>query len=225
MYSNIQIQATDDGSATLYVPALLETYHSSKGAIGESLHVYIQNGLLPVLAEKSHINILEIGFGTGLNVLLSMQNTLPGKCVSMQSLEPFLLSENTLLNYFETFNTKPLALHCLPNMLKLGGIRQLQDNFEFELLNFGLESYNQSYLMHQAPIDLVYYDAFAPSKQPGMWSINHFELLYKLMSSHARLVTYCAQGQFKRNLKQVGFEVLNPPGAFGKREMTVAIKP
>ena len=225
MYTDIQIQATEDGSATLYVPSLLETYHSSKGAIGESLHVYIQNGLLPMLTLKSHLHVLEVGFGTGLNVLLSIQSILPGQFVSMQSLEPFLLPENILLNYFESFSIKPQSLHCLPKMLKVGGIQRLQDNFEFELLNVGLESYNTSNLMHQAPIDLVYYDAFAPSKQPNMWGLQHFSLLYDLMSSNARLVTYCAQGQFKRDLKKVGFEVMNPPGAFGKREMTVAIKP
>lgn len=225
MYTDIQIQGTEDGSATLYVPSLLETYHSSKGAIGESHHVYIQNGLLPMLALKSHIHVLEVGFGTGLNVLLSIQSILTGQFVSMQSIEPFLLPENTLLKYYDSFANKPQYLSYLPQMLVGGGIICLKDNFEFELLNFGLESYNQSYLMHQAPIDLVYYDAFAPSKQPNMWGIQHFSLLYDLMSSNARLVTYCAQGQFKRDLKKVGFEVMNPPGAFGKREMTVAIKP
>ena len=225
MYTDIQIQATEDGSATLYVPSLLETYHSSKGALRESLHVYIDNGLLPMLAIKPHIHVLEVGFGTGLNVLLSLQSVMPGQSVSMQSLEPFMLPENTLLKYYESFAIKPQSLRYLPQMLSGAGIKRLKDNFEFELLNVGLESYNTSNLMHQAPIDLVYFDAFAPSKQADLWAAHYFSQLFDLMSSKARLVTYCAHGQFKRDLKQVGFEVMNPPGAFGKREMTVAIKP
>lgn len=225
MLQDIQIQGTEDGSATLYLPSLLETYHSNKGAIGESWHVYIQNGLLPKLSETSSLTILEVGFGTGLNVLLSLEATSELHSIRMMSLEPYLLSLPLLASYYQHFEQVPKHLSSLPTLLASEQMQTIQAGFQFQLIPSKLEDLSKTQMAFDGPIDLVYFDAFAPSKQPEVWQIDCFKKLYELMAHKGRLVTYCAQGQFKRHLKQIGFEVFNPPGAFGKREMTVAIKP
>jgi tRNA U34 5-methylaminomethyl-2-thiouridine-forming methyltransferase MnmC len=225
LLQGIQIQSTDDGSATLYLPELLETYHSNKGALGESWHVYIHNGLLPKLADSSTLNILEVGFGTGLNVLLSLEAAANHQTIRMISLEPYLLPISTIQAYYQHFEKVPKYVNVLSNLLACEQMASIHEGFEFQLIQSKLETFSPSQMAIQAPIDLVYFDAFAPSKQPEVWQMDCLQKLYNIMAHKGRLVTYCAQGLFKRNLKQIGFEVYNPHGAFGKREMTVAIKP
>ena len=72
MASARNIITTDDGSSSIYDETLRETYHSTHGAIRESRHVFIEAGLAGA-AVKDPVRILEIGFGTGLNVLLATE--------------------------------------------------------------------------------------------------------------------------------------------------------
>jgi tRNA U34 5-methylaminomethyl-2-thiouridine-forming methyltransferase MnmC len=219
----MQIIATSDGSNTLFNESLDETYHSIHGALGESLHVYIVNGLKRVSPNLNVINILEIGFGTGLNALLSIDHQAPNTQIKYYSIEAFPLSEELLNNYYQGFSEKPRSLDALPKMIHAQGMQTINEHFEFMLIESKLEDLQIE--NHDFPsFDLVYFDAFAPSKQPEMWTLKILKKVSDLMSDGGLFVTYCSQGQFKRNLKELGFEIDCPPGPFGKREITVAKK-
>lgn len=219
----MKIIATSDGSNTLFDETLDETYHSVHGALGESLHVYINHGLKRLSPQLKSINILEIGFGTGLNALLSIDYQAPNTKINYYSIEAFPLSEELLNTYYHGFSEKPKSLADLPKMIQAQGLQTINEHFNFKLIESKLQDLNVS--KQEFPtFDLVYYDAFAPSKQPEMWSLEILRTVANLLAEEALFVTYCSQGQFKRNLKELGFEIACPPGPFGKREITVAKK-
>lgn len=217
----MKILETGDGSKTLYNETLRETYHSVHGALGESVHVYINNGLQVLQKKQSSIRILEIGFGTGLNALLTLDSQLKDCNIIYHSLEPFPPETQLLREYYAGFSAVPVSLPLLDALLGAESLRSVRPGFDFCLHGKKLEDFNCSEL--DGPADLVYYDAFAPSKQPELWNCQTLDRVKQCMKPGGLLVTYCAQGQFKRNLKALGFEVTSPPGAHGKREMTVAI--
>lgn len=213
-----QIITSGDGSHTIYLPHLNETYHSSHGAITESEHIYIKYGLLTI--QQPSVRILEIGFGTGLNALLtfnySEQHTTS---IIYDTLEPFPLSSEvyTQLNYCEklgneiSFQAMHQAAHgqCLEMGKQLAFTKYIVAVQEFTPLHH---------------YDLIYFDAFAPSKQSEMWDVAIFEKMYACLNDCGVLVTYCASGQFKRNLTQAGFTVETLPGPPGKKQMTRGAK-
>lgn len=225
--SPIQIKKTADGSNTLYDPALDETYHSLNGALSESYHVYIKNGLLKqLLVTGNSINILEIGFGTAMNALLCLEYLPKDIACHYYSLEPFPLESKLIHDYYEGFSEQPPTLPLLDKMLSSANVWQdIQPNFQLMVANTKLQDLNEMGIPDIVkPFDLVFYDAFAPSRQPEMWSLSSLEKVSRLMKPGALLTTYCAQGQFKRNLKELGFALEHPQGANGKREMTLAFK-
>jgi tRNA U34 5-methylaminomethyl-2-thiouridine-forming methyltransferase MnmC len=218
----ILIQATLDGSNTLFLPELNETYHSMNGALSESFHVYIQNGLEKV--NSNPIHVLEIGFGTGLNALLSIQQKKQNS-IFYSSLEPFPLKLELLMEYYSGFKSKSIDTSFLNSLCKANSeYTKINEHFQFRLFTETIQNINLNVCFKTNKVNLVYYDAFAPSRQVEMWDKQIFEKLYEVMDTNAILTTYCAQGQFKRTLKSIGFELLHPPGANGKREMTLAIK-
>ena len=220
----LTIITTSDGSHSLLNTALNETYHSTHGAIQESIHVFIKNGLDFLLQQKAidEINILEIGFGTGLNVLLTRQRAAQtGKKIAYTSLEAFPIDINVVkkLNYPLVLMTNAeefTGLHLLPWDQEL----EVAPNFHLAKLKIKLE---EAHLENQK-FDLVYYDAFAPSKQPEMWELKVLRKVAEAMKPTAVFVTYCARGQLKRDLKSLGFSVETLPGPPGKKEMVRAVK-
>lgn len=226
----LQIRKTEDGSATLYSPDLDETYHSVHGAMGESLHVYIDNGLKLLPPGLQTLNILEIGFGTGLNALLTLDHQPSALQINYFTLEPFPLPLNLMQAYYSHFSQKPESLPLLDMMCSDAAVSlcTLRPGFRFKRIPKMLQAIQANDLCDAngvlfAPA-LVYYDAFAPSKQAGMWSLKTLEKAAELMLPGGILSTYCAQGQFKRHLRALGFQIDSPPGAYGKRQMTVATK-
>ena len=211
---HLSIKATKDGSHTIYNELLDETYHSIHGARQEALHVFIENGLNRM--QKGPLRILEIGLGTGLNAFLTYKNRTIE--VEYVGLEPFPLSVELLENYMDknVLNTEERddwhQLMCTKDQVSLN--------------EFSLTKVYQGILDYTSldPFDLVYFDAFAPNKQEDMWQPAVFQHIHSLSHEGTHLVTYCAQGQFKRNLKMAGFEVNSLPGPPGKREMTLAIR-
>ncbi len=216
----LEIEITSDGSSTIFIPEWNERYHSKNGALQESLYIYIQNGLHFI--PKNVIHILEIGFGTGLNVLLSHAYQKPETHIYYTTLEPFPLEKNIYeqLNFsnlkgLENSNDLLDRLHKLSNKETL----IIHDFFSFTKHYQTIQEFDTN-----QKFDLVYWDAFGPRVQPEMWSLELCQKIYDLLSNGGMIVTYCSQGQFKRNLKQVGFEVEVLPGPPFKREMTRAIK-
>lgn len=216
-----QLIQTSDNSHTIYLPEMDETYHSQNGAMAESLHVYIEAGLNHIAKTKDAIRIFEFGFGTGLNALLSWIETEKNqKQVFYDTVEKYPLPAeiHTQLNYDEQANGngKLTKLH----EANWGEQIIFDSAFRFQktacdILDFPFPS---------SFYDVVYYDAFGPSKQAEVWEMTIVEKVCRAIAPNGVLVTYCSQGQFRRNLKSLGFEIEKLAGPVGKREITRATK-
>jgi len=217
---DVEIQMTGDGSNTLFVKDLGEHYHSWHGAIRESMHVFINEGLQQCRFER--IDLLEVGFGTGLNALLT--------CLAA-------LQRGVEVHYdtLELYPLEPEVIEQLNYPWKLGGDTQTLFN---RLHQAGWDQFldlNPFFRLHKIRTDftgfqprknygLVYFDAFAPEKQPEMWEEKPLRNLYNALVPGGILVTYCAKGMIKRLLRDIGFEVASLPGPPGKREMIRAVR-
>jgi tRNA U34 5-methylaminomethyl-2-thiouridine-forming methyltransferase MnmC len=220
----LRLLKTKDNSFTVYNEVLNETYHSRHGAVQESRHVFIRNGLEPMLRSQKQIDILEIGFGTGLNALLSyLEFEKASSDILYTGAEPFPLDTGIIsaLNYPEALSLNENQSSTYFRMQEGKAIIEniQHSRFQFELIR-------QEFLQcrFEKQFDLVYFDAFAPDKQPDMWSRDVFTRCHELLRENGMLVTYCAKGEVKRTLKACGFKVETLPGPPGKREMIRAIK-
>ncbi|HBB92233.1 MAG: hypothetical protein A2X22_06640 [Bacteroidetes bacterium GWF2_49_14] len=216
---NRRIIITDDGSSTLYVPGLDEHYHSVHGAMRESMHVFIGNGLNRV--EKNPIAVLEVGFGTGLNACLTLE----------------MLKRSSRGVYYESWEKYPLtnAEYEELNYTSLDGVdeslyRSITGapwNHEFRVYPDGiLKKIEADFLNFTSPryFDLVYFDAFGPDCQPDLWTAEVFNSIGIRQLPGSILTTYSVKGLVRRNLAEAGYQVEKVPGPKGKREITVAIK-
>jgi tRNA U34 5-methylaminomethyl-2-thiouridine-forming methyltransferase MnmC len=218
MDENFKIVQCTDGSETIYDSSLNEYYHSVHGAYTESIHVYIQNGLHMLLKSKPHVlHVLEVGMGTGLNVLLTLEHA--GDCkINYTALEPHPLNDALLSHY----NFSKLKYPHLANLLHQAPYQQniaLTPHFVVNKLKLGIED-----LQCPAQFNLVYFDAFSPRVQPNIWSPENFNKLYSVLLPHGILVTYCCKGDVRRAMQEAGFSVERLPGPPGKREMLRAKK-
>ena len=214
----MELQQTTSGEYTLYIPSMDETYHSRNGAISESKHVFLQEGMDRT---SGNIKILEVGFGTGLNALLTAQHAASSqRKVYFHTLEPFQVPFDLIekIGYGKVAGEPELfsLLHTAEWETKV----KITDHFTLHKTSQKLEYVN----LNEDEYDVIYFDAFAPKKQPELWQSDIFSKLYKSLKKGGVLTTYSAAGQLKRDLKSAGFQIENPPGANGKREMTVAIK-
>lgn len=217
---NRELQLTADGSHTLFIPEMDEHYHSVNGAVQESRHVFIEAGLHQL--QKKEINVFEIGFGTGLNALLTLLDSdMNGLSVRYYSMERYPLPVELVksLNYGELVCAEQkdlfLTLHAVPWDTPV----QITDHFTLCKIQG-----DSNLLDFPDSVDLVYFDAFAPDKQPEMWNQEVFGKLYTTMNKGGVLTTYCAKGVVRRMMKEAGFSVERIPGPPGKREMLRAIK-
>ena len=220
----IELKVTGDGSHTLFVPAINENYHSNYGAYAESVHVFIEMGLAYAAEKFKTVNIFEVGFGTGLNAILSyefaIKNSHP---VNYTGIEKYPLTNEIIsqLNYAEHWKDKKLdEVFQLMHKEKWDSEIYLGSNFIFKKLNGSV----LDYIFESSHYHLIFFDAFAPEKQPEMWTVELLSKLYNALQPGGMLVTYCAKGQFKRDLKVVGFEVETLVGPPGKREMVRGVK-
>ena len=203
----LQVCLTDDGSGTVYSEKFRECYHSSSGAVTESMHVFINAGLRH--SSRKNIRILEVGFGTGLNTLLTYLEAKEEKfCIDYTTIELFPLQEQ--------------ILEQLSSLIK-----QPEDRTIFRSLHesawekyiaisptFSLKKVNTDIL--SSPLgdgyDLVYFDAFSPVVQPELWSDAVFEKIFNAMTVGGMLTTYCAKGAARRSMQKAGFIVERLPG-------------
>ena len=218
---NLEIQHTNDGSATLFVPELDEHYHSVKGAYTESLHIYRDCAYL-FAAERSTerpLRLLEVGFGTGLNAAVTAMAATAERPVHYITLEKYPVESQLVNNLgYDTLVDAHLfaAIHAAPWERPMAITP-----------HFTLEKRCCDLLTTPLPddIDIVYFDAFAPEKQPEMWSAEVFARIYQSMRPGGVLTTYCAKGVIRRLLQSTGFTVERLAGPVGgKREILRATK-
>lgn len=204
----------------MYREDIDETYHSTHGAIQEALHVFIEKGLKEVEKTKEDFTILEVGFGTGLNALLTSLNS--NSKIQYIGIEAFPIDQSIInqLNYIsEIGNKKGADTFDKLHNAEWGVFSEITKTFSLKKVKGEIQHVDLG-----NEIDLVYYDAFGPNSQGEMWDINIFKKLYASMSQNGVFVTYCAKGQVRRDLQSVGFTVERLEGPPGKREMLRAVK-
>lgn len=220
----IILQTTADGSHTLFVPGLNEHYHSTHGALQESELVFIQNGLHHITECIKEINVLEIGFGTGLNALLTvLESKKQRKKINYVAIEPEPVEKEILesLNFASVIGSTEAAGY-LKKIHEAGWVYPafLSDYFIISKIHAKLEDIT----LLDEQFHLVYFDAFGPDVQPELWTEQIFAQLYKCMKNNGILVTYSCKGIVKRALKAAGFSIEKLPGPVGKREVLRATK-
>lgn len=217
-----EIIITKDGSTSIYIPELDETYHSKFGAIQEAYHVFIKNGL-DLFDTVSEISILEIGFGTGLNAFITMLEAEKRKIkINYVGVEayPVAFDEIVQLNYVSQLE--------VPN--RLADFEQLH-TFPWEATievspYFTLTKRQQFFsdITDENAFDIVYFDAFGYNVQPELWNEAIFEKMYRALKNEGILTTYACRTTIKNAMQTVGFQTMKLPGAPGKREMLRALK-
>ena len=217
---NSELLITSDGSHTLFVPEIDESYHSTHGAIQESRYIFIEAGLKK--CAKSEIQVLEIGFGTGLNAFLTLLEA--ERCtqkIHFTTLElyPVEIEKALQLNYPEELAQE--------NRVNFEKMHTSTWNEEIQITpHFILKKIETDFTRYtfENKFDVVFFDAFSPEKQPEMWTQQQFEKIYASCNSGAILTTYCAKGAVRRAMQAAGFVVERLPGPKGKREILRCLK-
>lgn len=216
---------TEDGSHSIFSERFQSTYHSSHGAIQESEHVFIKHGLDYYYNKTNHdqISILEYGFGTGLNALLSLKYAIDNNInINYFGIEAYPLksTEYTQLNYIDEIKLPELHKH----------FQMMHDSEDNSNLNihpkfiFSKKKQDFEEFESKTKYDIVYFDAFSPDIQSHLWERPFLDKVIDNLKPNGILITYGAKGTFKRALKSLGLKIENPPGPPGKREITRAIK-
>ncbi|MCB0643143.1 MAG: tRNA (5-methylaminomethyl-2-thiouridine)(34)-methyltransferase MnmD [Phaeodactylibacter sp.] len=219
-----ELFVTSDGSHSLQSHTYGVSYHSRYGAIQETQHIFIDAGLRLKALGQSEIAILELGFGTGLNALMTLleaqQRDLKVRYTTLEAypIEPELAAQFNFLEQLgaEGLQDTFLELHRCPWSTWV----DLHSNFLFFKQQIQFQDMD-----FEAEFDVVYFDAFAPGAQPELWETPMMEKVFRALKPGGVMTTYCAKGAVKRTLKSIGFELEALPGPPGKREMTRATKP
>ena len=230
------LRMCEDGSHTLYSENAGECYHSIHGALNESLHIFIDAGFRFVLKnvetkpadalmkpDLNVVRILEVGFGTGLNALLTAMETEKEQVsVSYLGLEPFPVNPVIIqqLNYCTLLSGNSNSVFTAIHESAWETSLKIYPCFNFEKKKIGFMDVG----LQDNSFDLIYFDAFSPEAQPDLWQQDVFDKCFKVLARDGILVTYCAKGRVKRALKAAGFAIENLPGPAGKREITRAHK-
>lgn len=214
---------TGDGSTTLLAVARGEIYHSRQGAVTESRHVFIGAGLDDWAGRV--VDVLEVGFGTGLNAFLTAiwaaQTTAQVRYLGVEA-EPLDAHELALLNFGDSVDEGRHAdLWRAVAATAPAGTTRLAPGYELRRLAARIEDLE----LPSAAFDVLFHDAFAPAVQPELWTEQLFRRLAQTLRPGGRLVTYCAKGDVRRALLAAGLRVEKLPGPPGKREMLRAWRP
>ena len=215
-----ELIVTSDGSHTIFVPELNEHYHSLHGAAQESMLVFIKNGLR--YCDANPLNIFEVGFGTGLNALLTaISDSDKKRIIHYTSIEKYPLPENLIqtLNHWTFAGSEGKRIFDKIHNSKWGYTEKVTENFYLKKNKFDLVKETI-----EGKFDLIYFDAFGPDKQPEMWTRSVLKKISEITLKGGIFVTYSAKGEVKRLLRVNGFKVAMLPGPPGKREMIRAIK-
>ena len=217
---NRKIVVTDDGSSSIFSEEVNQHYHSHFGALQESKHIFIDAGLCAeTVSHLEEISVLEIGFGTGLNALLT--------CLKAKELHKKV--------YYETLELYPLTQQEVeqlnyPDILPCLNVRELFEKIHLAKWN-NKQTISENFILHKRLVsaidanytpnrfDVVYFDAFSPEAQPELWSKELFEPIYNSMKNGGILLTYCTKGTVKKTLTDIGFQIEKLAGPVGKREI------
>jgi len=220
-----KIILTGDGSHSISVPELNVAYHSVHGAIQESMHVFIKGGLIDseIFKYIGVHNVLEVGFGTGLNALLTLLEADKHKNrIYYTAIEPYPLDKTTIdqLNYCEQLNQQSYQpLFKKMHECDWEEMFEITQYFRLTKLKRDLADHSEEDFY-----SIIYFDAFAPNAQPELWTKEIFKNIYKMLIPGGILVTYCSKGDVRRNMIAAGFTVEKLPGPLRKREMLRARK-
>jgi tRNA U34 5-methylaminomethyl-2-thiouridine-forming methyltransferase MnmC len=219
-----EIITTKDGSHTVQWPEWKVTYHSTHGAIQESMHIFIQAGLHYILQQNPSqpVYIFEMGFGTGLNAFLTAieaQKTKTNIHYTTIELYPLSPDEIAALNYNQLLKDDTDLFQQI-HQAEWNKAVIVTDYFTLEKINTNLFDYTTNQLFN-----VIYYDAFDPSAQPELWTQAVFEKLYTMLSNNGILVTYSSKSAIRKAMQAAGFTVTKLPGPPGKREIVRATKP
>lgn len=217
--NNQKIITTEDGSHSLFLEEIDESYHSTHGAIQESRHIFILNALSEI--SKSKISILEMGFGTGLNAALALAYAQEHhKEITYTTIEKFPLSTEiySQLNYAEKCRISEPQFQELHSS-KWGEWQNIDSSFKLLKVHGNMEEWEEA-----LAYDIIFFDAFSPDKQPELWNEGVFEHMYNSAKDGAILTTYCAKGAVRRTMQKAGFRVERLKGPPGKREILRAKK-
>lgn len=222
--ANLSVVSTADGSNTIYHPIIKENYHSKNGALQESNHVFLNSGLRYYLADKDlgEVAILEIGFGTGLNFLLT-QDYCTAKEIKLNyvGLEAFPLDFELIkqTNYESFVSADTWQSFSLCYSAALHNTTALNDFCDLTIEHIDARVYQG-----KLKFDVIYFDAFASLNQPEMWTKEFITHIVDFLKPGGVFVTYAITGDLKRVMKSLGLQIEKAPGADGKREMLRAVK-
>ena len=231
LHTTPELVVTSDGSHSLRFPAVGEGYHSTGGAMSEAVHVYINPCFVPEAEKETEVNVLEVGFGTGLNTFLTLCKSMEyGVAVNYTAIEAYPLAKElySRLNYPEVYKNlygNDLGLDLESHFHDLhtaewGRAVEITPNFYLTKI-CGMV---QEVPLPANTFHCVYYDAFAPQYQPELWTAEVFARIATAMRDGALLTTYCCKGDVKRVLKANGLEITKLQGFANKREMLKAVK-
>ena len=216
-----QLMKTNDGSMTIHLPEINEQYHSKHGALQEAQHVFIKMGLEHKRKDSNFLNVLEIGFGTGLNCLLTLENNIDLN-IHYTAVEAYPVSKEEwqAMDYGNLLGSKQSSYNYeLLHQSQWGEATAIESNF---ILNKQQKTFQE--IDEDQSIDLIYFDAFGPRVQPELWTVEIFRIMYNALKEGGVLTTYCAKGSVRRAMQAVGFTVERLEGPPGKREMLRATK-
>ena len=227
MEGKITLLPTLDGSLTYFNLDIQQSYHSMNGALQEAHHVFLENGLLNFqqLYHAKEINILEIGFGSGLNFLVSADYCEANNIyLNYTGIEPYPLERTLLIDshYNKWVNHQKLwnsYLYAYNDLFKSGTMMNLSSNVNLRLMHQELERFQTAEYA-----DIIYFDAFAPGTHPEIWEKQSIVHALSFLKPQGHFITYSITGNLKRILRSIGFTIEKPKGAAGKREMLRAYK-
>lgn len=223
-----EIIITTDGSHSIAIPEMGVTYHSTHGAVQESMHVFIASGyrfITEKMKTPAPVSVFEMGFGTGLNALLTLIEA----------------EKDQQQVYYETIDAFPLDT-SITRQLNYCALLQRPDlQVAFEQLHscrwntvveispcFSIKKIHATLTGYTAPANhfsVIYFDAFAPDTQPDVWTQTVFEKLYNCIQPGGILTTYCSKSIVRKAMIAAGWVVEKIPGPPHKREMQRAFKP
>ncbi len=219
------IRQTDDGCNTIYLPEMDEHYHSTKGALTEARHIFIGMGFDH--CTKPAPRVIEFGFGTGLNALLTaVQAGAQHRYTTYTALELYPLDAATVsaLHYDTVTGQEWAAILRSMHRAEWGSATEITSYLTLKKVRCDFTRHCM--WQGERSYDIAYFDAFAPDKQEGVWTPELFAAIHDSLDHGGVLVTYCAKGSVRRDLQSAGFDVERLPGPpGGKREMLRATRP